>query len=199
MAPALLSWGETPLWPLPAHVHESYRLQITSGWSGDCVLRAECRHNDDLDAFGFPLAAGVLSKSGLSITFRESHGGTITLERWRYRLTRKRIGANKKIVSEEWELSSVEWATFAMLLESAQFWQLPENDGKCGFDGADWTLEGAKQECFQGKVCLPQTGISLETVRLIAEWVTGPSGPAARSLHLHLIDYNLCRQYSLLL
>jgi|GEM_PF-3160062 len=48
----------------------------------------------------------------------------------------------------------------------------------------------ARETCFQSKQTSPHTGLGLEAVRKIADWVTGPSGPPARALHFHLVDAN---------
>jgi hypothetical protein len=141
----LESLGENNLKPLPLHVHESYRLIYRCGWGGNCSIRAESQHNEDLDSLGIPLTEGVPSQDGMSVTFRQKQGGSFTLERWRYRLICKGLGSGNKVDAKERNISRVQWATFAVLLNTAHFWELPAQCDKSGFDGADWTLEGATQ------------------------------------------------------
>jgi len=48
----------------------------------------------------------------------------------------------------------------------------------------------AKPECFSSIPRLRRTLLGLETIRAVADWVTGPFGPPARHLHFHLCDLN---------
>jgi hypothetical protein len=50
----------------------------------------------------------------------------------------------KLIVNQTLKIAKGEWDEFRRLLEQTCYWELPTEDERAGFDGAQWILEGVK-------------------------------------------------------
>jgi hypothetical protein len=57
-------------------------------------------------------------------------------------------GPGKLIANETRRLTANEWDEFIDLLQKASYWQLPTESKDSGLDGAQWVLEGKKDEQY---------------------------------------------------
>ena len=55
----------------------------------------------------------------------------------------------KIILDKTYQLSDKQWARFKVLLDSCNFWKLKPTIPTWGLDGADWILEGQRQDQYQ--------------------------------------------------
>jgi hypothetical protein len=109
---------------LPDRVFESYRLTIKSTWGNSSITRVERRHVGDCED---PVNAGVI------------------IPEFMFRVVAHELHFQEVVASAEWEIDEVRWACLQALLREGRFWELPESGGHCGFDGADWLVEGNRE------------------------------------------------------
>jgi hypothetical protein len=135
--------GQGDLHPLPPHVSERYRLARNSARGNQCVIVVERFDNEDILELGYLPADGVPTPLGWGLTYRMEGGSTLTVDRHRHRLSVVQLSPDGGVKSGDRDLDEIRWATLTALLRLARFWELPEDNTKCGGGGATWTLEGS--------------------------------------------------------
>jgi len=78
----------------------------------------------------------------------QDNGSTITLQRFRHTLVAHVLGPDGYLRSDERELDELQWATLSMLVRRADFWELPGENQRSGFDGTTWVLEGIANDRY---------------------------------------------------
>ena len=86
------------------------------------------------------------------------------------------------LMNEQRIISQVEWNQFKALIENARFWEMEKEDGRQGFDGSVWLVEGSREGYLESNT--PK-----QIYKLVYRWSPEDSDPF-KSIGLYLLKFS---------